>query len=85
MAKMILYDFIESRCAAASKYMMDTQLEKLTKEVSVSTPNDIEYIAKSLTIKDLDKITNSELITYGRLCTALSEAECRRIEEGQIE
>ncbi|CAG8703190.1 2338_t:CDS:1, partial [Ambispora leptoticha] len=65
-------------CAAASKYMMDTQLEKLTKEVSVSTPNDIEYIAKSLTIKDLDKITDSELIAYGRLCTALSEAECRK-------
>ncbi|CAG8769853.1 9063_t:CDS:1, partial [Ambispora leptoticha] len=62
MAKMILYDFIESRCAAASRYMMDTQLEKLTKEVSVSAPNDIEYITKSLTIKDLDKITNSELI-----------------------
>ncbi|CAG8510766.1 8533_t:CDS:2 [Ambispora leptoticha] len=85
MAKMILYDFIESRCVAESRYMMDTQLEKLIKEVSVSAPNDIEYIARSLTIKDLDKITNSELIVYGRLCTALSEAECRRIEEGQIE
>ncbi|CAG8691345.1 9375_t:CDS:2, partial [Ambispora leptoticha] len=78
-------NILKSRCVAVSKYIMDIQLEKLTKEVSVSAPNNIEYIARSLTIKDLDKITNSELIAYGRFCTALSKAECRRIEEGQIE
>ena len=70
-----LLKYVSSYGARVVKYVNNKELVKVLDKAKTTSSDDIELIAKSLVVEDVNKIMIYDLLLYGQIIAALRKAE----------
>src|SRR6185295_11568239 len=67
------------------KYTGCKEIAEILDTTEPTSPDDIELIAKSLVVEDVNKMTVYDLLLYGQIVIALRKANCTELKDRRIE